>query len=387
MTPVDDDVDLDAQPSQDSVGSSPRLAQMLGGARSAAPSRDTRTDTVRLSAMVNSAVANSSPLGGVFSTPSAAQKSGRAKKPRGHRRLDWLNLSVGAVAAVAVAGTALFAGVQVANASPAADAVHVLTGDEAALASAETGVTASRERLQERIETAKAGVDPVLVSLNALRPLGEQISVVDVAALDTVVASAESYRSALGEIELVEPPAPYSRRGVDEESLSSVGSAIDRVRERVAVVDATAEKLRADRSSVDALTDTYQAQLASFAARFPAAAIAEVEANEVAGEEFRSAVTAAAATVAATPLDGATGAPALTAYRNAVIALRDEDVRVRILEEEARDDQTGTWRPNNPQPNNPSQDEQPVPTDPNLPVTPPAPDPTPPEGSGDAPIE
>lgn len=286
--------------------------------------------------------------------------SKKAKKPRGHRRIDWLNVGAAVVALVTAVGAGSFAGAQIASASPADDAVQVLITDEATLAGTEEGLISSKTRLEESIQTETADAALIRTALGTLTETDERSAAADPAALAAATTAVDGYQAALAEAAIPELPAAYERGSVDEGSLSSVGEAIDIVQQKTTDVDAAAEEMRAARTAVDALKETYTAQLATFANSFTAHAAAEVEEYEVAGDEFRDAVTAAAATVVATPLNGAAGAAALTAYRNAVDALHtaDHDERVRIEEEEAREREN-----NRPRYNPPSQPDQPEPTE------------------------
>lgn len=252
-----------------------------------------------------------------------------------------MSATTAVVAAVAAIGTAVFAGAQMANASPAADAVQVLTTDEAVLASAEDGLVASSARLTERVQTADADAALMRTALSSMNAVPEQSDSIDAASLAGAVHAVDSYRAGLAEITLPALPAQYARGSIDEGSLSSVGEAIDRVQTLSADVDATRDALRSVGDDIDALNGAYETQLAAFKASFTAAAVAEVEANPVAADEFRSTVTAAAAAVAAAPPNAAATTKALTAYRDAVIALRDADMQARVDEEAERNTDVG----------------------------------------------
>lgn len=355
MSPSGEDSDLDQTRDRSSsesgvaFGSHARLEALVGRPRHAASTRGAGTDGVRLAALVSSASANTSPLTApAMAAPAYDETSDpKAQRPRGHRRVDWLNTTVAAVAVAAALGTAVFAGAHMANASPAADAVQVLTTEEATLAGTESALATSKSRLEERIQTADADVALVRTALSTMAETEEQPATAEPAALATAIESVDTYRAALAEIELPDVPAPYERGPVDEESLASVGEAIDQIQVKSADVNAVVEELRSSRASFDALTDTYSTQLATFSDAFESDAAVELEANPAAGDEFRSAVTDAARAVATTPLDGAGGATALMTYHDAVIALRAEDLRVRIEEEAARDSQSENQNWNN----------------------------------------
>lgn len=319
-----------------------KLEALVGAPRRADVPLDEGRDAVRLVAMVEAAAVHSSPTlvsGGFL-------KSAKQNKARGYRRVDWLNVGAAAIAIVVAAGAATFTGVQMASASPAEGAVQILTTDEAALASAEQAAAASKARLEETIQAGAEDATALRTAVGVLAETEEQPATADPAALASVIQAVDGYTAALGEVALPEIPATYERGDVDTGSLQSVGDAIDRVQEASVEVDAVAEQLRTLRASVDALTATFTTQLATFATSFAGHAQAEAEAYPVAEQEFRDAVSAAAATIAATPLNSPAGAAALTAYRDAVIALHDDDYRARVEEEEARNNQqNNNWTP------------------------------------------
>ena len=345
MSQTGDDADLDktrdrsAARTASAVGSNARLNALLGGPRAATRNHEAGTDGIRLTALVDAATQSSTPLTAPASVGSNDDPA--VRKPRGHRRVDWLSATTAVVAAVAAIGTAVFAGAQMANASPAADAVQVLTTDEAVLASAEDGLVASSARLTERVQTADADAALMRTALSSMNAVPEQSDSIDAASLAGAVHAVDSYRAGLAEITLPALPAQYARGSIDEGSLSSVGEAIDRVQTLSADVDATRDALRSVGDDIDALNGAYETQLAAFKASFTAAAVAEVEANPVAADEFRSTVTAAAAAVAAAPPNAAATTKALTAYRDAVIALRDADMQARVDEEAERNTDVG----------------------------------------------
>ncbi|MEJ1921965.1 hypothetical protein [Microbacterium sp. KHB019] len=319
-----------------------KLEALVGAPRRADAPLDEGRDAVRLVAMVESAAVNSSPT----LVPGGFLKSVKQKKARGYRRIDWLNVGAAAVAIVVAAGAATFTGVQMASASPTQGAVQILTTDEASLAGAEQAAAASKARLEETISAGASDAAALRKALGVLAETDEQPAAADPAALAAMTKSVDEYTAGLSEIAIPEVPAAYERGKVDTGSLQSVGDAIDRVQEASVAVDAVAEQLRAARASADTLTTTYSTQLSAFASSFAAHAQSEVEEYPVAEQEFRDAVTAAAAAIAATPLNTPEGATALTAYRDAVIALHDDDYRARVEEEAARNNQqNNNWTP------------------------------------------
>lgn len=301
------------------------LDHVVGPRRQTTPPTRVNVDTTRLVALVDAAERDTSPA--AFA-PSAATSKGR-RRPR---RIDWINVSAAVLATVVVVGTVGFAGVQAAGASPAAVASQALDEDRAALASAEQGMNAALERFTTEVTT---GETQAAAARSAILGLDE--TVVDAAARSTVVAAADSYIASLGGVVLPALPEPYTATEVDEESLTAVAAALDEVRERSAEVDDAVTEIRALRTTVEQRGTVYLQALTTFAATFTARAAIEVDENPVADQEFRDAVIAAAATLATAPLNEASGQQALTAYQDAVLALRDDDLRARIAEEEQRE--------------------------------------------------
>ncbi|WP_206476947.1 hypothetical protein [Microbacterium sp. KRD172] len=380
------DLDLPARAVGDSPRTDPLLEALVGRPRQESRPHSEGADAVRLVNLVDSAVVNSSPSVIFVSS----QKSKRPKKHRGHRRIDWVNTIVGAVAVVVVAATAVFTGVQVASADPASDAVEVLAADEASLAGAENSLAVSTARLEESIATGLEDSAIVRAALGELAATAERAETADPAALAAAVQAVDVYRTGLEQTVVPPAPAPYERGNIDEDSLTSVADAINKVQEASTAVDEASDALRTYRTSVDALNTAYTGQLAAFAGSLTAYATAQNDAYPVAGQEFRDAVTTAATTVAATPLNGASATSALKTFRDAVLALREEDLRVRVLEEQEREQSQNNQQPVTPTPEPDETQTDPTQTNPDQ--TDPAPvDPTPtdppastdPTGSGD----
>lgn len=340
------DLDLPARAVTDSPRTDPLLEALVGRPREESRPHAEGADAVRLVNLVDSAVVNSTPSVIFVSS----QKSKKSKKHRGHRRIDWVNTIVGAVAVVVVAATAVFTGVQVASADPASDAVEMLAADEASLAGAENSLAASSARLEESIATGLADSALARAALDELTATAERAETADPAALAAAVQAVDAYRTGLEQTVVPPAPAPYERGNIDEDSLTSVADAINTVQEASTALDEASDALRTARTSVDALNTAYTGQLAAFASSLTAYATAQNDAYPVAGQTFRDAVTTAAAAVAATPLNGAAGTAALTTFRDAVLALREEDLRVRVLEEQEREQSQNNQQPVTPTP-------------------------------------
>ncbi|MDQ0644568.1 hypothetical protein [Microbacterium murale] len=358
------DLDLPARAADDSARADPLLEALVGRPREETRTRSAGADAVKLVNLVDSAVVNSSPTAMYVDAP----KSAKLKKPRRHRRIDWVNTVAASAAVVVVAATAVFTGVQMASADPSADAVEVLAADEEVLAAAENSVATSATRLEESIVTGLSDSALIRTALTELAASDERRETADPAALATAVQAVDGYRAALEQAVVPPAPAPYERGNVDEKSLASVADAINEVQGASTAVDEVSDAIRTARTAVDNLNTTYANQLTTFATSLTAYAAAENEAHPVAGQELRDAVTAAAATANATPLSGASGAAALTAFRDAVVALREDDLRVRELEQRERERSQNNQRPVTPapvpDPVEPEPEPEPAPTDP-----------------------
>lgn len=340
------DLDLPARAVTDSPRTDPLLEALVGRPREESRPHAEGADAVRLVNLVDSAVVNSSPSV-IFV---GSDKNKKPKKHRGHRRIDWVNTIVGAVAVVVVAATAVFTGVQVASADPASDAVEVLTADEASLAGAENSLAASTARLEESIATGLEDSALIRTALGELAATADHAETADQEALTAAVQAVDAYRTGLEQTVVPPVPARYERGNIDEDSLTSVADAINEVQEASTALDEASDALRTSRTSVDALNTTYTGQLAAFAGSLTLYATTQNDAYPVAGQKFRDAVTAAATAVTVTPLNGASATAALRTFRDAVLALREEDLRVRVLEEQEREQSQNNQRPVTPTP-------------------------------------
>lgn len=358
-------LDLPTHEADDSARPDPLLEALVGRPREETRTRSAGADAVKLVNLVDSAVVNSSPTAMYVNAP----KTAKLKKPRRHRRVDWVNAIAASAAVVVVAATAVFTGVQVASADPSADAVEVLAADEESLTAAENSLATSTTRLEESIAAGLSDSALIRTALTELAATDDRQETADPAALAVAVQAVDGYRTALEQTVVPTAPAPYERGNVDEKSLASVADAINEVQDASTAVDEATDELRTARTAVDTLNTTYADQLTAFATTLTAYATAENEANPVAGQELRDAVTAAAAAVNATPLNGASGAAALSAFRDAVVALREDDLRRREIEQREREQSQ-----NNQQPVDPSPEPDPVTPDP-TPTDSPTPDP------------
>lgn len=365
-----------------------RFEQLFGPRRDPFADGRVSTDAGELTRMVDTAVADKTPLD---MSAYLAPATGARRK----RKVDVILLTASALAVVGLATTATVGAVQLATASPATSALQSLQADEAALQNAFQSVTSATDRLVTEIEAAaqdaaktrQAIVDtssapnPFLEIDEAAQPL----QIADPAALVTVLAAIDAYTAGLSAVVVPTPPAEYERRTVDEESLADVAAAIDSAQQQLVEIDTAMAALRATRTEVQTLKTSYTQALQGFASSFPVAAAVTVAAFPDAVEALRSAVTAAAGQVAASDLALPSAATVLARYRDGVVALATDQVRVERerIDAERREQNRGTGGqapPSAPEPTQPPPVEPDPPVDP--PVDPPTDPETPPDGNG-----
>ncbi len=333
-----------------------RLDDLYGDRRVDVDATHRASDRRELVALVSSAVADSQPL-------SASPPVGGGA-PRRRQRIDVLGAVTAAAAVVALVAAGIVGGVQVATASPASDALRVLTADEATIASAAEGADAARDRLVAQIADADRAADELRAALalartvpdpasGISRPSGSTVSIADEAALDAFLKRLDAYHEKLGAIEIPAIPAAYQRAPVDEGSLSQVGSAIDAAQLHLSEIDAMTAELRAAREAARAQTDAFAAEAAEFSRSYGDAAQQLVDGHLAAGEDVRAAVVEAAATIAQEDLLGEGGAQSLEAYTEAVSVMLEENLRVLLereeREREERESQTVAPTPTQPE--------------------------------------
>ncbi|WP_404443849.1 hypothetical protein LG315_10595 [Microbacterium marinum] len=350
-----------------------KWAAILGAPRRSSETPRTRPvdDTAELVAMVSTASA--------AAAASRSMSSGAVPKPprRGHKRADWVNISVAVVAVIAVAAAAAFGAVQVANSTPAASALQSLAADEAELANAEQAIALRVETIEDQIADVRGEADaavPALAAVEGYVPDRERDAAL--AAVDTLIARIDA-------IELPTLAEPYSRPDFDASELSNVAAQIDVVRLRAETLPALTEGTQKAQSEVAAAREEFLAKIGRLGATFPAAAEAEVAANIEAEPVFAEAVIAGAEDVIRVQRAGKIGAAAMLAYPGLVDALREDHARAieEILSaEEPPAEDPGTWTPGDPvAPTDPEPTDReptdPEPTDPE--PTDPDPDPEP----------
>ncbi|MCR2793535.1 hypothetical protein NQ156_10725 [Microbacterium sp. zg.Y625] len=368
------------EPAAREVPSDAGLAEMLGGGGvdgvgvggSRRQAQAPVDDTQRLVDLVQSAAADAAPV-----VLSGGGGGGKAKKSsRGHKRTDWLSVLVAVLAVGVVSGTAVFGGIQLASASPAADALQSLATDEAALVNAQQSLSATATRIEADVTAGRedaARLEPALVAVEGYS---------DEPARAAAMQALTDYRAGLDALVLPELPAPYSRPAIDEDSLADVGAAIDDVQARAAEMAEPTERMHALRGAVTDLRDRFVEQVAAFGATFPAWAATVNAENDQADQSFRDALTAAAAAVPSGQAGGLLGIEAMLVLPPLVDALREDNQRaldeIAAEEEAAEDAESGgsggsdgsDWYVD---PGVPPTDPGVPPTDPGVPPTDPGP--------------
>lgn len=362
-----------------------RLDQLLGDRRADIDRTHRASARPALVAMVDGALADARPLGTV---PATSHPDSR--RPR--RRFDLLNVSVAALAVVALAAAGLIGGVQAATASPATDALRVLAADEKTIESATAGLESARGRLIESVAEADAAAAALRPALESVRsapdpadiPPGETeapadagtILIADPKALDTVLAALDAYRTDLSAFESPAMPKEYTRGPVDTDSLGDVAAAIDDAQLQLAEIDRVSADVRDARTALDARVAAFAGELKKFTAGFPAVARKVIDENPDAAQDLKDAVSAAAEAVSAGNLLNEQGPQALKTYRDAVIALVSAQVYADRVREEAEREEAERARQRERERQRPQP--QPTPTEPT-----PAEPTTPPEESGE----
>lgn len=333
-----------------------RLTEMIGDPRDEFDMTRPRSSAERLSKVVEEALVDAAPT--VIQTPRSS-----AKKRR-RRRFDPLTVIAASVAVVALAAAGTVVGVQTANASPADGAMQSLRADEAMIQNSEQSFTTSHDRLATTLTQGaadaaalRAAVDGARVTQD-LRAEDATVAVLDAELADQLVAELDRHIAALQGVALPDAVNPYRRGDLDEDSLAEIGGAIEAAQEQIELLDEATMQLREQRIAVDALEAAHRTKLEGLAASFTDAATQVLEVNEDAEPEFRDAVTAAAAGVVTSGLGGTAGVAALTAYRDAVIALIADELRAdRELAEAAQRRQQQQQQ----SPSQPQRSEEPVP--------------------------
>ncbi|MEV4773875.1 hypothetical protein [Microbacterium sp. LWH12-1.2] len=349
-----------------------RLTEMFGDPSDDFDMTRPRASVQRLSQLVEEAVADAAPA--TIPAPPASAKRRR------RRRFDGLAAAAASLAIVGVATAGIVGGVQMANASPADGVMQSLRADEAMIQNAEQAFMSAHDRLSAKAVAGEANAAALRTAVDGARTAPDPrstdgaatIAILDAVLADGIIAEIDRHAAALQAVVLPEPVDPYVRNDIDEDSLSEVGVAIDDAQAQLAELDAATAELREGRTKVEDLDAQHATTLEGLAASFTALGIKAIEENPDAEAPLRDAVTAAAAHVVSSKLGGAEGAAAVTAYRDAVVAL----VTDQAITEEERAEAARRERQNR------QQNQEPDPTPTEEPVVP-NPEPTAPPVEGD----
>ncbi|WP_334148976.1 hypothetical protein [Microbacterium sp.] len=341
------------------------LDSLVGRKRTTRVADGAGHDLPRLVAMVDAAAADRAPMP-VVPSPSSTR--------RPQRRIDWLSVLTGAAAVVAVAVASTFTAVQIANASPAGDAAALLQSDAESLLSAELALAAARLRVEGQVQTGLATAQAFQGTLATLAPAEDEDPFFDSATVDAGNATAAQYIAALQAVALPEDLPEWTEPTVDEQSLSSVATAIDEVQARAGLVDEQNSELRSVRQDIESAAAGFTTGVDAFRAGVGASAQRELDDAPDARQVLRDAVTLAATTAGAADLTTEAGVATLVAYRDAVRALREGQT---LADEEAE-----RQRDANANRNSSNRTQTQTPTDPGSDTTPPTEPTTPPVDPG-----
>lgn len=318
------------------VASAARLRDLVGDPRSRSPRVAGMADTRELARRAEAAARSAVPFAAVASPVTS-------EAPRRRRRLDPLSLSAAALAAVAVVAAVAVGGIQAATASPAASALESLRADEATIQNAQQALTTTRDGIVADIATQTAEARALRAALldtatvpDPLSSEGDVLEVTDPAPRQAAVAALDTYLAGLAALVIPEAPAEYRRGDVDEDSLVEVGGAIDAAQERLEALDRETTDMRTIRGALDALRPDAAPALAAFAGSFIPSAESATQERPRAGEPFRVALTRTAEAAAAADPWTADAQTAYAAYRDALGALVEDELRLEREEEADR---------------------------------------------------
>ncbi|MDQ0613801.1 hypothetical protein QF046_001442 [Microbacterium sp. W4I4] len=365
----------DAQVVLDDHHTMRRLDQLFGDRRADLDLTHRASSRPALVSLVNQAAADAKPTRSASPGPQGKQKPVR-------RRIDLLNVGVVALAVVAVVTAGVVGGMQAATASPASEALGVLTADERTISSVEARLVEGQTQIADDIAAADAQAAALRTALEAVReapdpediPPGQSeppadagtIPIADGKALDAALAAVDGYRKDLAAVEPPSLPDAYKRKSMDKGSLTSVAAAIDAAQLQLTELDRATASAREVRAAVQSRGEAFASQLKTFTATFVPTTQAAIDDNPDAGQDVKDALTVAAGAVAAADLTTPDGLATLSGYRTALIELVADQVhqdRVRadqLREEERRREQ----QQNPPRNSTPDPSPTPTPTDP-----------------------
>lgn len=286
------------------------------------------------------------------------------------RRVRWsVAISIVLLAGV-VAGSILIAQTVAANSREAQELSAAVADLEAAEAAATEPEFALQEAIgiyDDTVELAQTTAD------SAGPPLAAVAGMTDETLLTASNTALADLVAQLAVDTAFETPAAYERGDVDLTDLDAIAAATEAAEAHAAAVTAATDEVRLAQAALQQKLDALRAAQVALGASLPATAEVIAAENPRAEQSFRDAVIAAAAAVPAAQNAGGSGDAELTAYAEAVTALRGDQVRAEEVVEPVR--------PANPAPQPtpttdpaPAPDPVPVPDPPTDPV--PVPDPT-----------
>lgn len=270
-------------------------------------------------------------LRALVAAPARTFQAGSAPKPKTIRRVresrDWVTVVLALLAVVAVVVAAAVVARSMSAASPAANALDTLVQTEADLVNMQSTINRDIGVLQSDKDAGAAGAQALAA------PLASFGDTADEAALATAETARQAYIAAATAIVVPEALAPYRRGQIDEDSLASVGTAIDSANEQLSALEPVVAEVETARAALTVADDTFAAALSAFTGSIPPFAALLVEDNPAVEVEITDAVTATASAVAAADLMTATGVSAISPYTDAVATMRDAQ---ELAEDRAR---------------------------------------------------
>ncbi len=275
------------------------------------------------------------------------------------RKVRWsVAISIVLLAGV-VAGSILIAQTVAANSREAQE----LSAAVADLEAAEEAATEPEFALQEAIGIFDNTVELAQTTADSAGPpLAAVAGMTDETLLTASNTALADLVAQLAVDTAFETPAAYERGDVDLTDLDAIAAATEAAEAHATAVTAATDEVRLAQAALQQKLDALRAAQVALGASLPATAEVIAAENPRAEQSFRDAVIAAAAAVPAAQNAGGSGDAELTAYAEAVTALRGDQVRAEEVVEPVR--------PANPAP-------QPTPTTDPAPAPDPAPEPTP----------
>ena len=302
-----------------------KLRVIVGGAVSSDDKADLDTQTGRLRAIVGRAWTADAVPASDAEAPGGPRGPGAVKqrRSRGRRTMaQWLNGAVAIIAVAAVVAVVSAVVVQNASSTEVVQAAASLRTQEAELRNRTTTLQTSLALYDDAAAEAQAAADTAEAALLGLE--GKSDEAARAAALEAVAV----FRASLEGREAPSAPAAYEREpSTAADDLVTVAAQLDAVRAASDEVERAIDAARAARAQLGADEKEFLAAITVFGSTLPQTAAALVAENGEAGEQFRTAVTDAAAAVAAAQQRGSVAAPEMASYSAAVDALRADNER------------------------------------------------------------